>query len=104
WLWRFEFYCGGLRPPIIPPKSIFVYPEGSSKVEAGGAPSLTLVNSMLVPSAVSVLIGKKSFWSIHAVLTLPFLSVVTHLSHTRPFTVSVPTFLQVVSADLPQGF
>src|SRR5437764_14683545 len=76
WLWRFEFYCGGLRPPIIPPKSIFVYPAGSSKVAAGGAPSLTLVNSMLVPSEASVLIGKKSFWSIHAVLTLPFLSVV----------------------------
>src|SRR5216684_4191725 len=81
----------------MPLMSILRYPAGTSKTDGSGLPSLMLLSSSTYPLLVIALMGKRSFWSIHAVL-VPFLSVVTHLSQTLPFMVSVPTFLQVASA------
>src|SRR6266481_1209296 len=88
----------------MPPKFILVYPAGTSKVDAAGAPSFMLVRFMVVPSKLITLIGTYSFWSTQVVLVRRFQSVDTHLSHIRPFTLSVPSFLQVTSLCLPQGF
>src|SRR6516162_7106132 len=80
------------------PMSILRYPEGTSNCDTSGAPSLTLLNSMPLPSADSVFMGKCSFWSTQAVL-VPDAEVSCHLSQARPLIVSVPTFLQVAAVE-----
>src|ERR1700739_2122428 len=79
------------------------YPAGTLKSAESCAPSLMLVNSVVMPPAVLLLIGKCSFWPIQRVSLLPVLSVDSHLSQDRPLTVSVPTFLQEASWRPAQG-
>src|SRR4051794_39423749 len=86
------------------PMSNFWYPLGRSNNLASCGPSLKLVNSNVVPSLPTLLIGMCVFWSIQAVrLFLGLVEVNSHLSQERPLTVSVPTFLQVISFSDAQG-
>src|SRR5947209_502265 len=91
-----------LGPPMAE-GSKALYPAGTLNSEASCAPSLMLVKSVRVPSSPCTLTGKWSFWSIHIVALPRVLSVTSHLSQVRPFTVSVPSFLQVLSGSLVQG-
>src|SRR5215471_9993386 len=79
------------------------YPGGTLNKAASCAPSLMLVNSLVMPLSDTVLIGKCSFWSTQRVSFSPFFSVISHLSQARPLRVSVPSFLQVAPSLTEQG-